>query len=101
MTKFTSEAQPPLSTTVSGEPQQNLLPLTFGCIGVVYGDIGTSPLYAFREAVHAAQDTGPLTQTTVLGVLSLISPIGRAYRGNGELTVDISPQREGTACMPT
>ena len=61
MTKFTSEAQP-FSTTA----------LTFGCIGVVYGDIGTSPLYAFREAVHAAQDTGPLTQTTVLGVLSLI-----------------------------
>jgi KUP system potassium uptake protein len=42
---------------VSGEPQQNLLPLTFGCIGVVYGDIGTSPLYAFREAVNAAQAT--------------------------------------------
>jgi KUP system potassium uptake protein len=71
MTKFTSEAQP-FSTTVSGEPQQNLRALTFGCIGVVYGDIGTSPLYAFREAVHAAQDTGPLTQPTVLGVLSLI-----------------------------
>src|SRR6516162_11292544 len=71
MTKYTSEAQP-FSTTVSGEPQQNLLALTFGCFGVVYGDIGTSPLYAFREAVHAAQDTGPLTQTTVLGVLSLI-----------------------------
>ena len=71
MTKYTSEAQP-FSTTVSGEPQQNLLALTFGCFGVVYGDIGTSPLYAFREAVHAAKDTGPLTQTTVLGVLSLI-----------------------------
>jgi len=60
MTKYTSEAQP-FSTTVSGEPQQNLLALTFGCFGVVYGDIGTSPLYAFREAVHAAKDTGPLT----------------------------------------
>ena len=71
MTKFTSEA-PSSSTVVNGTPQQNLLGLTFGCIGVVYGDIGTSPLYAFREAVHAAQDTGPLTQTTVLGVLSLI-----------------------------
>src|SRR5215475_12553201 len=71
MTKFTGEAQP-LSSTLGGEPQQNLLALTFGCIGVVYGDIGTSPLYAFREAVNAAQETGPLTQTTVLGVLSLI-----------------------------
>ena len=28
--------------------------LTLGAIGVVYGDIGTSPLYAFREAVLAA-----------------------------------------------
>src|SRR5262250_3026581 len=71
MTKIASEPQP-LSTTANGEPQQHLLALTFGCIGVVYGDIGTSPLYAFREAVHAAKDTGPLTQTTVLGVLSLI-----------------------------
>jgi KUP system potassium uptake protein len=71
MTKIASEPQP-LSTTANGEPQKHLLALTFGCIGVVYGDIGTSPLYAFREAVHAVQDTGPLTQTTVLGVLSLI-----------------------------
>jgi KUP system potassium uptake protein len=71
MTKIASEPQP-LSTTANGEPQKHLLALTFGCIGVVYGDIGTSPLYAFREAVHAVQNTGPLTQTTVLGVLSLI-----------------------------
>ena len=28
--------------------------LTIGSVGVVYGDIGTSPLYAFREAVIAA-----------------------------------------------
>ena len=28
--------------------------LTLGCIGVVYGDIGTSPLYAMRESVLAA-----------------------------------------------
>jgi KUP system potassium uptake protein len=52
--------------------QHNLFALVIGSIGVVYGDIGTSPLYAFREAVVAAQDGGPVTQTTVLGVLSLI-----------------------------
>jgi KUP system potassium uptake protein len=46
--------------------------LTLGCIGVVYGDIGTSPLYAFREAVLAAQGSGPVTREIVLGVLSLI-----------------------------
>ncbi|MGH6771372.1 MAG: potassium transporter Kup [Xanthobacteraceae bacterium] len=46
--------------------------LTLGSIGVVYGDIGTSPLYAFREAVTAAQAGGPLSREIVLGVLSLI-----------------------------
>src|SRR5438552_4603945 len=46
--------------------------LTLGSIGVVYGDIGTSPLYAFREAIVAATGGGEVTPTAVLGVLSLI-----------------------------
>jgi KUP system potassium uptake protein len=46
--------------------------LTLGSIGVVYGDIGTSPLYAFREAIVAASESGPVTRETILGVLSLI-----------------------------
>jgi KUP system potassium uptake protein len=46
--------------------------LTIGSIGVVYGDIGTSPLYAFREAVTAAADGGGVTRQAVFGVLSLI-----------------------------
>ncbi len=47
--------------------------LTFGSIGVVYGDIGTSPLYALREAVLAAGgEHGIVTQAAVFGVLSLI-----------------------------
>ena len=46
--------------------------LTLGSVGVVYGDIGTSPLYAFREAVSAAAGGGPVTREIVLGVLSLI-----------------------------
>jgi KUP system potassium uptake protein len=51
-----------------------LLGLAVGSIGVVYGDIGTSPLYAFREAIVAASplEAGELTRTTVLGVVSLI-----------------------------
>lgn len=44
--------------------------LTLGALGVVYGDIGTSPLYAFREAFHVAGL--PVTEGAVLGVLSLI-----------------------------
>src|SRR5215831_12491066 len=47
--------------------------LTLGTIGVVYGDIGTSPLYAMREAVVAAAGTGnPANETAVFGILSLI-----------------------------
>jgi KUP system potassium uptake protein len=47
--------------------------LLLGSIGVVYGDIGTSPLYALREAVVAATgSSGPADPQAVLGVLSLI-----------------------------
>ncbi len=47
--------------------------LTIGSIGVVYGDIGTSPLYALRQAVVAAIGTeGTVTEPIVVGVLSLI-----------------------------
>src|SRR5256884_5963341 len=47
--------------------------LLIGSIGVVYGDIGTSPLYAFREAVVAATGgSGSVDALAVLGVLSLI-----------------------------
>ncbi|MDO8986229.1 potassium transporter Kup [Cypionkella sp.] len=50
-----------------------VLALSLGSIGVVYGDIGTSPLYAFREAVRAAGDAvGDTGRESVLGVLSLI-----------------------------
>jgi KUP system potassium uptake protein len=43
-----------------------------GAIGVVFGDIGTSPLYAFKESVAAAAAGGPVTRDIILGVLSLI-----------------------------
>ena len=46
--------------------------LTLGSIGVVFGDIGTSPLYAFREAVAGAAHGQEVSRVIVLGVLSLI-----------------------------
>jgi KUP system potassium uptake protein len=50
-----------------------LLGLALGSIGVVYGDIGTSPLYALREAVKAAAGPdGAPSPEAVFGVLSLI-----------------------------
>jgi KUP system potassium uptake protein len=47
------------------------LPLTLTALGVVYGDIGTSPLYAFRECFFGTHSVSP-THNNVLGVLSLI-----------------------------
>lgn len=45
--------------------------LTLAALGVVYGDIGTSPLYALRECLSPAHGVAP-TPAAVLGVLSLI-----------------------------
>jgi KUP system potassium uptake protein len=46
--------------------------LALGSLGVVFGDIGTSPLYALREAVTAATHHGASGTEAVLGILSLI-----------------------------
>jgi KUP system potassium uptake protein len=54
------------------EAPPSFVALTLGSVGVVYGDIGTSPLYAFREAAIAASENHPVTRSIVLGVLSLI-----------------------------
>ena len=45
--------------------------LVLGCIGVVYGDIGTSPLYAMRESLRAASENG-LVREDVMGIVSLL-----------------------------
>ena len=55
-----------------GHTDKNFWSLVIGSIGVVFGDIGTSPLYAFREAIHAAKSRGLSTGESALGVLSLI-----------------------------
>src|SRR5215471_14785171 len=57
----------------SGHAHGRFWALALGSLGVVYGDIGTSPLYAFREAVLAG--AGPNAQAgedAVIGILSLI-----------------------------
>ena len=46
--------------------------MTMGALGVVYGDIGTSPLYALKEAAKAAAHGATVTPDAVLGVASLI-----------------------------
>jgi KUP system potassium uptake protein len=55
------------STTV----QPKTLALALGALGVVYGDIGTSPLYAIKECFHGLHAIA-LTEANILGVLSLV-----------------------------
>lgn len=54
------------------DSHKKMLPLFIGAVGVVYGDIGTSPLYAFRESLKQAAQGGAAERTDVLGIISLI-----------------------------
>ncbi len=54
---------------MNNQPRRLTLASLVGAIGIVYGDIGTSPLYTMQEAVGAA---GTFNRQAVLGVLSLI-----------------------------
>src|SRR6476620_687948 len=47
-------------------------PAALACMGVVFGDIGTSPLYALSVAVKATSTGGQISPDAVLGVVSLI-----------------------------
>lgn len=58
--------------TTSEESPRRLLGLSLAALGIVYGDIGTSPLYAIRESFEGAGHHLPVTDTNVLGVLSLV-----------------------------
>ena len=60
-------AQPPAPLP----PDQRFWALTLGAVGVVFGDIGISPLYAMREALGHARPGGS-TELAVLGVVSLV-----------------------------
>lgn len=60
------------ASTSTGPPTgKYLATLTFTALGVVYGDIGTSVLYALRECFHGSHSV-PVNEANVLGVLSLI-----------------------------
>lgn len=57
----------------NGHAKVGFWSLVLGSMGVVYGDIGTSPLYAFREALAAAGEAhGGVQRSDVIGILSLI-----------------------------
>ena len=54
-----------------GHASESLRALSLAAFGVVYGDIGTSPIYALRESLHGVHGVAP-TAGNVLGLLSLI-----------------------------
>jgi KUP system potassium uptake protein len=58
------------SVDLASPYKQSLATLSIGAIGVVFGDIGTSPLYAFREALFHASPVG-ISEAGIFGVLSL------------------------------
>lgn len=57
---------------VTGRPKRRGLALSVGALGVVYGDIGTSPLYAVRECFVGVSGF-PVNEANVLGILSLVT----------------------------
>jgi len=72
MAAAASSALVPRPIKRAGDEAGRFWPLALGAVGVVYGDIGTSPIYAFREAAVAAAGNAPVTEAAVLGILSLI-----------------------------
>ncbi|MDB5583161.1 MAG: potassium transporter [Bradyrhizobium sp.] len=67
-----SQAVSQQDATSPPQPRTRVWTLALGSIGVVYGDIGTSPLYALKESLSAATAGGQLTQNMTIGVMSLM-----------------------------
>ncbi|TWJ16544.1 potassium transporter Kup [Geobacter argillaceus] len=75
MSKTNDDKSPPSSESLTvpraeGRGRQ-FLTLSLTALGVVYGDIGTSPLYALRECFHGTHSVTP-SPANVLGILSLV-----------------------------
>jgi len=101
----------PAGDQVESPTGKELAGLSLAAIGVVFGDIGTSPIYAFRESFHESYGLAP-SPANVLGVLSLIfwslvlvisiKYLGFVLRADNEgeggiiaLTALVSPPSEG------
>jgi KUP system potassium uptake protein len=67
-----SQAVSDQNATGMPRPRARVWTLALGSIGVVYGDIGTSPLYALKESLTAASAGGQLTENMTVGVISLM-----------------------------
>ncbi len=65
------ESSNDLKAPITRHAREGLLALVVGALGVVFGDIGTSPLYAFRECFSGAHGLA-VTPHNVLGIMSLV-----------------------------
>ena len=69
----TATEAPPHHPSAAPSPLRTFLVLALASAGVVYGDIGTSPLYAFKESIHHLRDAGGgVAAGDVTGVVSLM-----------------------------
>ena len=59
------KAKPPLG----GKPQRPLSGAALACMGVVFGDIGTSPLYTLNVAIKSASPDGHASPEAVIGIV--------------------------------
>ncbi|HWG05290.1 MAG TPA: potassium transporter Kup [Beijerinckiaceae bacterium] len=66
-----ADSSSPSSKPAAPHGHGGLLKLTLGSVGVVYGDIGTSPLYALRESLAHLNETGA-SEGDVIGIVSLL-----------------------------
>src|SRR2546427_11843200 len=101
------------SSFVSKPGKPKLAALTLLALGVVYGDIGTSPLYAFKEAFSGSHGL-PLNEANVLAVLSLmfwsllligwrkdrIMVLGFEHRGEGGILALLAPASPAPRARP-
>ncbi len=71
MCRLRSETIATPALTHTAAPSARIVPLTLTALGVVYGDIGTSPLYTIRECFYGTHAV-PVTPENVLGVLSMV-----------------------------
>jgi len=67
-----AEAANGLAELPAAPSRQSTATLALGAVGIVYGDIGTSPIYALRAALKAVAGDAPPQEADVLGILSVI-----------------------------
>lgn len=68
----TQDQAPPQPDETGVHRKAGFWTLAIAAVGVVYGDIGTSPLYAFRESIAHVAQSGAVTRADVIGVISLM-----------------------------